>query len=102
MTVMEPSGRRPADRHARRGEMHRPNLRDRQSRRYANYELADEFIQFVDSDVLPHVELPTYKRAEKQTILRHAIHNLILTGLTGRVVADGRTSNDERRRTCIW
>ena len=78
--------------------MHRPNLRGRQSRRYANYELAEEFIQFVDTDVLPHVELPSYKRAEKQTLLRHATHNLILTGLPGLVVADGRTSNDERRQ----
>jgi len=96
-------GNRSASRHARRAEMHQPNLRDRPSRRYGTYELTEEFIQFVDSEVLPHVELPgRYKQAEKQTMLRHAAHNLILAGLPGRVVADGRTSNEERQRKGVW
>ena len=81
-----------------------PSLRDRASRRYANYELSDEFVEFVDTEVLPYVELPGYKQAEKQTVLRHATHNLILTGLVGRVVADGRDTHEPgvRLRTGVW
>ena len=96
-------GRRPENRHARRAEVHPPNLRDWASRLYAIYELAEEFGQFVDTEIQPQVELPgRYKRTEQEAMLRHATHNLILAGLTGRVVADGRTSNDQRQRKDIW
>lgn len=84
--------------------MNNPYLRDRESRRYANYELTEEFVRFVDGEVLPHVQLPGYKAAEKQTVLRHATHNLILTGLMGRVVADSRSTHDPgvRLRVGVW
>jgi hypothetical protein len=96
-------GVRRADRHSRRTEMHPPDLRDSSSSRYAEYELAREFVRFVDTEVLPHVELPgPNKQAERRAILRQTTHNLVLTGLPGRVVADGRTSNAERQRRGIW
>jgi len=81
-----------------------PQLRDRKSSRYATYNLDDEFVQFVDAEVLPHVELPGYKQAEKRAVLRHATHNLITTGLAGRVVADSRDNTDAatRQRAGIW
>ncbi len=71
-----------------------PQLRDRESSRYATYTLDGEFVRFVDAEVLPHVELPGYKQAEKRAVLRHATHNLITTGLVGRVVADTRRKTD--------
>lgn len=97
-------GNRRPDRHQRRLEAQAPNpLRKRDSQRYATYTLTPEFTRFVDEEVLPHVELPgRYKQAEKRAVLRHATHNLILNGLVGRVVADGRKTNDERRRQGIW
>lgn len=89
-------GIRRKDRHELEAALHRDknSLRDRKSRRYENYELSEEFVRFVDEEVLPQVNLPGYKQAEKQTILRHATHNLILTGLTGRVVADTRRKTE--------
>ncbi len=97
-------GDRPPDRNARRRALHAPNLRDRESRCFAIYELSGEFVRFVDEEVLPLVDLPGYKRTEKQIILRHATHNLILTGLAGRVVADGRNCRDKgvRLRVGVW
>lgn len=81
-----------------------PQLRDRESSRYATYELAGEFVRFVDVEVLPHVELTGYKKEQKRTVLRHATHNLITTGLMGRVVADGRGNTDAatRQRAGVW
>lgn len=81
-----------------------PQLRDRKSSRYATYELDDEFVQFVDAEVLPQVELPGYKQEEKRAVLRYATHNLITTGLVGRVVADGRGNTDAatRQRAGVW
>lgn len=78
-----------------------PQLRDQESSRYATHELAEEFVRFVDEDVLPDVELPGYKQDEKRAVLRHATHNLITTGLVKRVVADSRTSRD-RLRAGVW
>lgn len=81
-----------------------PHLRDRDSRRYTKYELSGEFVRFVDCEVLPRVELRGYKQAEKQTVLRHATHNLVLTGLVGLVVADSRDNSDApvRLRAGVW
>lgn len=82
----------------------KPQLRDRASRRFASYELSEEFVEFVDTEILPQVTLSGYKQAEKQTLLRHATHNLIVTGLAGRVVADGRDCREPgvRLRAGVW
>ena len=58
----------------------------------------------MDDLVLPRLGLTGYKIAQKNVIATQVIHNLILTGLTGKVVSDTRRKDHPgvRQRIDVW
>jgi hypothetical protein len=81
-------------------------LRGLESWRYTKGLLTKEFYLFVESEIWPRLTVlhHGYRISEKKELTAQITHNLIETGLTGKVVADSRDYNDAktRKRTPIW
>jgi hypothetical protein len=79
-------------------------LRNRKSVRFTEYELTDEFQEFVDAKVWPACEglHPGYKEAAKKALLAQCAHAAISAGLTGQVVADDRGHHVPPMRIQVW
>ncbi|KAA0141028.1 hypothetical protein FYZ48_07075 [Gimesia chilikensis] len=80
------------------------HLRDLPSVPYHLHEIPPEFTCFMDEFVLPRLGNTGYKIAQKNEIATQAIHQLILTGLTGKVVSDTRRKDQPgvRLRIAVW
>jgi hypothetical protein len=80
------------------------HLRELKSVRYQDQNPPLDFRQFAADQCLPLIKLAGYKLPEKRQVAIHCLHNLVLTGLECKCVADTRNTHEPgvRFRVEVW
>ena len=77
-------------------------FRDMKSVLFTEHRIAPSFKIFAKSRLLPLIKLDGYKLPQKKRIALHCLHNLAITQLRNKVVADNRDGSHNTLRIAVW